>query len=122
VAAFLSGCVGHLDGIAEDRGGSLPANSGGAAGTGTSGSGGVVSQALPLPPELLHRLNRLEYNNTVRELLGTSLTPADTFPPDSNLNGFDNFAEGLSLSPALLSGRRPASASASPRFRSPTRL
>ena len=61
-----------------------------------------MSASAPLVPELLHRLNRLEYNNTVRDLLGTSLTPADAFPPDSNLDGFDNLAEGLSLSPSLM--------------------
>ena len=30
----------------------------------------------------LHRLNRVEYNNTVRDLLGTALRPAAHFPPD----------------------------------------
>src|SRR5262245_43585338 len=53
-------------------------------------------------PEPLHRLNRLEYNNTVRDLLATSLTPADNFPPDNSLGGFDNMAEGLTLSPSLM--------------------
>lgn len=52
-------------------------------------------------PEPLHRLNRFEYNNTVRDLLGTSLRPADSFPPDPALEGFDNLAEGLSLTPSL---------------------
>jgi Protein of unknown function (DUF1592)/Protein of unknown function (DUF1588)/Protein of unknown function (DUF1587)/Protein of unknown function (DUF1595)/Protein of unknown function (DUF1585) len=61
-----------------------------------------VASSTPLSSELLHRLNRLEYDNTVRELLGTSLTPASDFPPDSNLEGFDNLAEGLSLSPSLM--------------------
>lgn len=49
----------------------------------------------------LHRLNRLEYDNTVRELLGVNLEPAAAFPPDPSLGGFDNIAEGLSLSPSL---------------------
>src|SRR5689334_3140372 len=35
--------------------------------------------------EALHRLNRLEYNNTVRDLLGTELRPADAFPADSSV-------------------------------------
>src|SRR6185369_6709296 len=30
----------------------------------------------------IHRLSRLEYNNTVRDLLGVTIRPADTFPPD----------------------------------------
>lgn len=47
----------------------------------------------------LHRLNRAEYNNTVRDLLGTSLRPADHFPQDDVSHGFDNIASVLSLSP-----------------------
>lgn len=99
-----AGCVGIVEGEqAPGVADSLPASFGGSSGTGT-GAGGTpaVSSSDQLAPELLHRLNRLEYNNTVRELLGTSLTPADSFPADSNLDGFDNFAEGLSLSPALM--------------------
>ena len=50
----------------------------------------------------LHRLNRVEYNNTVRDLLGTSQTPADDFPPDDRGYGFDNIADVLSISPLHL--------------------
>jgi len=50
----------------------------------------------------LHRLNRVEYNNTVRDLLGTSLRPADDFPADDRGSGFDNLADVLSLSPLHL--------------------
>jgi Protein of unknown function (DUF1592)/Protein of unknown function (DUF1588)/Protein of unknown function (DUF1587)/Protein of unknown function (DUF1595)/Protein of unknown function (DUF1585) len=72
---------------------------------GDGGASGSDAGALPLPrvaPELLHRLNRLEYDRTLRDLIGTSLEPAAAFPADSSLDAFDNFAEGLSLSPALL--------------------
>ena len=48
----------------------------------------------------LHRLNRSEYNNTVRDLLGTSQRPADDFPFDDYGYGFDNIADVLSVSPA----------------------
>lgn len=54
-----------------------------------------------LPPPL-HRLNQLEYNNTVRDLLGTAMRPADAFPPDSESNGFDNQVDALQLTPTLL--------------------
>ena len=47
----------------------------------------------------LHRLNRTEYNNTVKDLLGVSLSPADQFPYDDIGDGFDNQADVLSLSP-----------------------
>ncbi len=48
------------------------------------------------------RLNRTEYNNTVRDLLYTSLRPADDFPADDIGYGFDNIASVLSLSPLHL--------------------
>jgi hypothetical protein len=47
----------------------------------------------------VHRLNRTEYNNTVRDLLGTSQTPADAFPADDFGLGFDNISDVLSTSP-----------------------
>jgi mono/diheme cytochrome c family protein len=48
------------------------------------------------------RLNRTEYNNTVRDLLGVTLRPADDFPQDDSGYGFDNVADVLSLSPVLM--------------------
>ena len=49
-----------------------------------------------------HRLNRTEYNASVRDLLPTTSTPADAFPIDiASVNGLDNMAADLTLSPAL---------------------
>jgi hypothetical protein len=48
-----------------------------------------------------HRLNRFEYNNTVRDLLGVDFRPADDFPVDPYGYGFDNIGDALSLSPVL---------------------
>ena len=48
------------------------------------------------------RLNRTEYNNTVRDLLGVDVRPADDFPQDDAGYGFDNIADVLSLSPVLM--------------------
>ncbi len=50
----------------------------------------------------IHRLNRAEYNNTVRDLLGTALRPADDFPTDDHSFGFDNIADTLTISPTQL--------------------
>jgi len=51
----------------------------------------------------LHRLNRVEYDNTVRDLFGTALRPAAaSFPADDFGYGFDNNADVLSLSPLHL--------------------
>src|SRR6266545_3656422 len=48
------------------------------------------------------RLNRVEYNNTVRDLLGVWLRPADEFPLDDAGYGFDNIGDVLSVSPLLM--------------------
>ena len=48
------------------------------------------------------RLNRTEYNNTIRDLLGVTLRPADEFPVDDSGYGFDNIGDVLSLSPMLM--------------------
>jgi len=63
---------------------------------------GEPDAALPMeaPAVTVRRLNRVEYDNTVRDLLGTSLTPARHFPTDTHALGFDNNADALTLSPA----------------------
>jgi hypothetical protein len=48
------------------------------------------------------RLNRAEYNNTIRDLLGVDVRPADNFPADTAAFGFDNNSDALNLSPELL--------------------
>jgi mono/diheme cytochrome c family protein len=48
------------------------------------------------------RLNRTEYDNTVRDLLGVKFEPAADFPPDDTGYGFDNIGDVLSMSPALM--------------------
>ena len=49
----------------------------------------------------LHRLNRAEYNNTIRDLVGVDFQPADDFPADDSGYGFDNIGDVLSLPPVL---------------------
>jgi mono/diheme cytochrome c family protein len=50
----------------------------------------------------LRRLNRAEYNNTIRDLIGVDYRPADDFPSDDVGYGFDNIGDVLSLSPLLM--------------------
>ena len=50
----------------------------------------------------VRRLNRQEYNNTVRDLLGIDFRPADDFPADDSGYGFDNIGDVLSISPVLM--------------------
>ncbi len=49
----------------------------------------------------IRRLNRHEYNNTIRDLMGVDFDPAADFPSDDVGEGFDNIGDVLSLSPLL---------------------
>ena len=50
----------------------------------------------------IHRLNQSEYNNTIRDLVGVDIRPADSFPSDDMSQGFDNIAGVLNVSAILL--------------------
>ena len=50
----------------------------------------------------LHRLNRAEYGNAIRDLLGVDVDVTKLLPADDSSEGFDNIAEALKVSPALL--------------------
>jgi mono/diheme cytochrome c family protein len=50
----------------------------------------------------VHRLNRAEYSNAVRDLLGVDVRPGEWLPVDDSGYGFDNIAAVLSTSPTLL--------------------
>lgn len=50
----------------------------------------------------LRRLNRIEYRNTVRELMGVDYDTDSEFPADDTGHGFDNIADVLTVSPMLL--------------------
>ncbi len=68
---------------------------------------GVDSAAADNPyagaPEL-HRLNRTEYANSVRELLDLDVDVSKLLPPDQMSGGFDNIADSLAVTPALVQG------------------
>ena len=57
-----------------------------------------------LPPPGLHRLNRTEYTNAIRDLLAIEIDASKFLPADDSTRGFDNIAAALGLSPALLEG------------------
>ncbi len=50
---------------------------------------------------LLHRMNRAEYANAVRDLLALEVDPAALLPPDDSAYGFDNISDVLTFSPSL---------------------
>ncbi len=53
----------------------------------------------PAPHKVLHRLNRPEYDNTMRDLFAVDIQPSRRFPADDFALGFDNQAQALSISP-----------------------
>ncbi|MBI4472792.1 MAG: DUF1592 domain-containing protein [Acidobacteria bacterium] len=53
---------------------------------------------------VLHRLNRTEYENSVRELLDIEIDAAAFLPPDDMSEGYDNMSDVLTISPTLLEG------------------
>jgi len=62
-----------------------------------------VAAANPNPGRVpLHRMNRAEYANAIRDLLAVDVDAATLLPSDDSSNGFDNIADVLGVSPALL--------------------
>jgi len=57
-------------------------------------------QHLPAPG--LHRLNRTEYANAIRDVLALEVDPTKFLPSDDSTRGFDNIAGALTMSPALM--------------------
>jgi len=63
----------------------------------------VVALKNPNPGRpALHRLNRAEYANSVRDLLDLNIDTEDLLPADDMSHGFDNMAEVLNVSPTLM--------------------
>jgi hypothetical protein len=107
-SVLAAACTGEVSG--NGRSGAAPgAAAGGASATGTGGGAaagsiagdGAVSGGAADPGRVtIRRLNRVEYDNTVRDLLGTSQTPgAATFPNDAPQIGFDNNGDLQTLAP-----------------------
>ena len=63
-----------------------------------------------LKPPGMHRLNRAEYANAVRDLLGIEVDASEFLPADDSSNGFDNQAGSLTISPTLLEAYTKAAA------------
>lgn len=53
-------------------------------------------------PAVIRRLNRAEYDNTIRDLFRTDFRPANAFPEDEVGHGFSNIADVLTVSPLLM--------------------
>lgn len=62
----------------------------------------AVSKTAHLPAPGLHRLNRTEYSNAIRDLLALNIDASKFLPSDDSSHGFDNMAGTLTTSPALM--------------------
>ena len=62
----------------------------------------VPSQANLRDKDVLHRLNRKEYNNAVRDLLAVDFDATSVLPADDIAEGFDNIADALQVSPSFI--------------------
>src|SRR5262245_49967814 len=58
--------------------------------------------SMHVPPPGLHRLNRTEYANVIRDLLDLEIDPAAYLPSDDSTHGFDNIAGALGISSTLV--------------------
>jgi hypothetical protein len=114
-AVTLCACTAAVSGTA-GPGSSGAVGSAGSAGTGPVATGNAGSGAvgmMPAPskelcatsvdpgPAVVRRVTRLEYNNTVSDLLGTPTTIANQFPTEEVAFGFNNNAAALTVSPEL---------------------
>jgi hypothetical protein len=67
---------------------------------------GELDRAAAVHPDpgnpALHRLNRAEYSNAIRDLLALDIQPGNSLPPDDTGYGFDNIGDVLSMSPVLV--------------------
>jgi len=88
------GCTGRLEGSRGSLGDGAPATPGPASGPGPTAAQGVDPGRVGI-----HRLNNTEYDNTVRDLLGTVSKPAAGFLAEEG-NHFDNTASALGMNPS----------------------
>jgi hypothetical protein len=93
--------VACYEGIDPPRGGEQNDDGGSSEGDGDGDGDGDEPAADESDPGrvTVHRLNNTEYDNTIRDLLGTARRPALDFTPDDYSYGFDNISEVLSTSP-----------------------
>jgi hypothetical protein len=99
-AIAIGACVGSIGDGAGGSGEGI-----GPAGSGVGSQPGKTTQSacatLTPGPTPLRRLTQSEYDNTVRDLLGDTTSPASQFPPDQRVGDFTNTAVALTVSPLL---------------------
>lgn len=102
----LLGCTAAVDGSAPGSAGPPGVGAAGTPGAAGTSAGGAAAVAPTNPGRVtMHRLNLAEYDNTMRDLLGTTKRPSKDFefPADDRGSDFDNVADVLTVSPLHLS-------------------
>lgn len=102
----LLGCTAAVDGSAPGSAGPPGVGAAGTLGAAGTSAGGAAAVAPTNPGRVtMHRLNLAEYDNTMRDLLGTTKRPSKDFefPADDRGSDFDNVADVLTVSPLHLS-------------------
>src|SRR5882724_11381633 len=109
ILPLLLGCTGVMSRDPGSHGQMAPGGltpgqtGGGTSSVGGAGAGGATANPQASKPEVdvmtIRRLNRTQYTNTLRDLLGTKQDLGSKFPPDDLSFGFDNIGEALSLQP-----------------------
>ncbi len=106
ISLAVLGCEGAIvSGLGAPVGPTGTTGGGTATATGPGGGDPVTcgpSSSLDPGRVTLRRLNRAEYNNTVRDLLDDATKPADDFPADDYGHGFNNLGDVLSTAPVLV--------------------
>jgi hypothetical protein len=99
-----AGAAGTSAPMTGAAGGTPTGAAGTSGGAGTNGAAGTGAPAGPVDIgfQPVGRLNQRQYNNTVHDLLGTTLNPAANFPADETTLGFDTIAGVLRVQPEHL--------------------
>jgi Protein of unknown function (DUF1592)/Protein of unknown function (DUF1588)/Protein of unknown function (DUF1587)/Protein of unknown function (DUF1595)/Protein of unknown function (DUF1585) len=103
-AALVQACTGYIlpvPGASAQGGAGTSGAAAGTTGTGSGQGGAVACNGVQPGRVTVHRMNIVEYNNTVHDLLGDTTQPATDFPDDTGGANFDNNADVLSTSPLL---------------------
>jgi hypothetical protein len=104
VAAAAGGCQNGSDGDGATTGGSDSDGTTDGVAVDTEGGEAAECKGIEPGPSPIRRMNRREYDNTVRDLLGADSRPAQAFPAEEEALGFNNNADALVVTSLLAEG------------------
>ncbi|WP_434421521.1 DUF1592 domain-containing protein [Nannocystis pusilla] len=104
MAAAAGGCQNGSDGDGATTGGSDSDGTTDGVAVDTEGGEAAECKGIEPGPSPIRRMNRREYDNTVRDLLGADSRPAQAFPAEEEALGFNNNADALVVTSLLAEG------------------